>query len=169
VLGQCECTSVVLTLRVFLSGGLAPQEVPTDWAGQRPNSTSSYWRESCDIPIMTPSYSGSACNSSLAIFRVSVVDFYPRRPGSLPGECQRVRFLSEFFGFPMSASLRQYSIVIRISPRRCRVGPSETAVLHWFSIFLTQENKKAPLLNLGPKLATMIFSSHFSPLFPDIV
>jgi hypothetical protein len=103
---------------------------------------------------MTPSYSGSACNSSLAIFRVSVVDFYPRRPG----ECQRVRFLSEFFGFPMSASLREYSIVIRISPRRYRVGPSEAAVLHGFSIFLTQENKKAPLLNLGPKLATMIFS-----------
>jgi hypothetical protein len=48
------------------------------------------------------------------------------------------------------------------------VGPSETVVLHRFSVFLTQENKKVPVLNLGPKLAIITFSSNLSPLFPDI-
>ena len=49
------------------------------------------------------------------------------------------------------------------------MDPSETVILHRFSILLTQDNKKLPLLNLGPKLAIMIFSSNLSPLFPDIV
>lgn len=148
--GQCECTAVVLTLRVFLSGGLAPQEVPTDWAGQRHQP----------LPVHTEEN-----HATYRVWSLHVKDLPAIRallysgcqlPASYCGgqvQCQEsgrgTGFYPNFSVFPYLHHC-MYTPVTRISPRRCRVSPSDAAVLYGFSFFLTQENKKSASFKAGP-------------------